>query len=120
MTATREALVVAGNGRRFVVESDDGTRLVCLTANRSLHVVCGDRVRIDTDTAAEPRILDVLLRRSLFSKADNRGRAVPAAANLDLVLMVLAPLPAPELFLMDKYLASIDGMRIAAGIALNK
>ena len=120
MTTPREAQVVAGNGRRFVVESDDGARLVCLTANRSLHVVCGDRVHIDTDTAAEPRILDVMPRRSLFSKADNRGRSVAAAANLDLVLMVLAPLPAPELFLMDKYLAAIEGMGIAAGIALNK
>jgi ribosome biogenesis GTPase len=119
MTGTREARVVAGHGRRFVVETGDGERLVCLTANRALHVVCGDRVHIDT-RPDEPRILDILPRRSLFSKSDNRGRSVPAAANLDLVLMVLAPVPVPELFLMDKYLAAIEGMDIAAGIALNK
>lgn len=115
-----EGRVVAGHGRRFVVETDTGARSLCLTSNRSLQVVCGDRVRISGDDTADPRILEVLPRTSLFSKTDNRGRSVPAAANLDLVLMVLAPLPAPELFLMDKYLASIESMDIAAGIALNK
>ncbi|HEY3859122.1 MAG TPA: ribosome small subunit-dependent GTPase A [Gammaproteobacteria bacterium] len=118
MTDTREARVVAGNGRRFVVETSQRTRLTCLTATRDVHAVCGDRVQVDG--AADPRIVAVLPRRSLFSKADGRGRAVPAAANLDQVFMVLAPVPMPELFLMDKYLAAIDGMNIAAGIVLNK
>ncbi|HEX4300609.1 MAG TPA: ribosome small subunit-dependent GTPase A [Gammaproteobacteria bacterium] len=118
MTGRREVRVVAGSGRRFVVETPEGERRICLTANRALQVVCGDRVHIDD--AAEPRILDFMPRASLFSKADNRGRSVPAAANLDRILMVLAPIPAPELFLMDKYLASIEGMGIEAGIVLNK
>jgi ribosome biogenesis GTPase len=113
-----EARVVAGHGRRFVVETTDGARLTCLTAGRAVQPVCGDRVRVATD--AEPRITEVLPRRSLFSKADGRGRAVAAVANLDRVIMVLAPIPAPELFLMDKYLAAIEGMGIEAGIVLNK
>ena len=116
--ALLDGRVVVGHGRRFVVETDSGERLTCLTASRTVQAVCGDRVRITTDP--EPRILEVLPRRSLFSKADARGRAVPAVANLDRVIMVLAPIPAPELFLMDKYLAAIEGMGIEAGIVLNK
>ncbi|HEY3644899.1 MAG TPA: ribosome small subunit-dependent GTPase A [Gammaproteobacteria bacterium] len=118
MSELHEARVVAGHGRRFVVETTDGARLTCLTAGRAVQPVCGDRVRVATD--AEPRITEVLPRRSLFSKADGRGRAVAAVANLDRVIMVLAPIPAPELFLMDKYLAAIEGMGIEAGIVLNK
>lgn len=118
MSGAREARVVAGHGRRFVVETVEGARLTCLTAGRTVQPVCGDRVRVATDV--EPRILEVLPRRSLFSKADGRGRAMPAVANLDRVFMVLAPVPLPELFLMDKYLAAIEGMHIAAGIVLNK
>jgi ribosome biogenesis GTPase len=118
MTTPREARVVAGNGRRFVVETQDGARVICLTAGRNVQPVCGDRVRVTAD--AEPRILEVMSRRSLFSKADHRGRAVPAAANLDRIFLVLAPIPVPELFLMDKYLAAIEGMHIEAGIVLNK
>ena len=113
------ARVVAGHGRRFVVEDASGVRTVCLTAGRGLHLVCGDEVHTAV-TAEGSVITEVLSRRSLFSKADNRGRSVPAAANLDYVLMVLAPVPAPELFLMDKYLASIEGMGLAASIVLNK
>lgn len=112
------ARVVAGHGRRFVVETSGGERILCLTAMRSLQPVCGDQVRIGA--GATPHIEEVLPRRSLFSKADARGRPAPIAANLDQVLMVLAPVPAPELFLMDKYLASIEGMRLAAAIVLNK
>ena len=114
----REGRVVAGHGRRFVVETAEGTRLTCLTATRDLQAVCGDRVQLDD--SADPHIVQVLPRRSLFSKADGRGRAVPAVANLDRVFIVLAPIPEPELFLMDKYLASIEGMGIEAGIVLNK
>ena len=118
MSGMREGRVVAGHGRRFVVETGDGARLLCLTAGRTVQPVCGDRVKVDG--TADPRIAAVLPRRSLFSKADGRGRAVPAVANLDRVFMVLAPIPVPELFLMDKYLASIEGMHIPAGIVLNK
>ena len=118
MNDSREGRVVAGHGRRFVVVTPDGGRLSCLTAARDVQPVCGDRVRVDA--AADPRIVAVLPRRSLFSKPDGRGRAVPAVANLDRIFMVLAPVPVPELFLMDKYLAAIEGMHIEAGIVLNK
>ena len=117
--ALLDGRVVAGHGRRFVVETDAGERLTCLTAGRSVHAVCGDRVRVEPGPD-DALIREVLPRRSLFSKADARGRAVPAAANLDRIIMVLAPIPAPELFLMDKYLAAIEGMGIEAGIVLNK
>lgn len=118
MDNTRAGRVVAGHGRRFVVEAEDGARLLCLTAGRAVQPVCGDHVKVDS--SADPRIVEVLPRRSLFSKADGRGRSVPAVANLDWVFMVLAPVPMPELFLMDKYLAAIEGMHIPAGIVLNK
>src|SRR5690348_14923259 len=91
--------VVAGHGRQFVVETDAGTRISCLTGGRSVSPVCGDRVRVET-AADGTRIQEVLPRRSLFSKTDHRGKAVPAVANLDRVFMVLAPIPVPELFLM--------------------
>jgi|SRR5215469_908157 len=117
--AEREARVVAGHGRRFAVETEEGKRLVCLTAGRDVSPVCGDRVRIE-DEVVGPRILEVRPRRSLFSKADNRGKAVAVAANLDRVLVTLATRPKPEGFLTDKYLASLAGMGIAAGVVFNK
>lgn len=117
--ASAEARVVAGHGRRFAVETEDGRRHVCLTAGRNLQPVCGDRVRVEAGVVS-PHILEVLPRTSLFSKADNRGKLVALAANLDRVLVTLAVLPEPDAFLTDKYLASIAGMRLAAGVVFNK
>lgn len=123
MTGTGAALlegrVVAGHGRRYVVETPEGARLLCLTAGRSVQPVCGDRVRVEPD-AEGGSIREVLPRTSLFSKTDDRGRALPAAANLDQVLVALAVEPAPDAFLVDKYLAAIGGMSLKAGILFNK
>ena len=69
MTTPREARVVAGHGRRFVVETADGVRLVCLTATRGVQPVCGDRVTISAD--ATPDILEVLPR--VLEAARDRG-----------------------------------------------
>ena len=112
-----EARVLAGHGRRFVVETPDGAHLTCLTATKSLQPVCGDRLRVEP---GEALIRELLPRRSLFSKADARGKPRPVAANLDRVLVTLAVEPAAELFLLDKYLASIAGMGIEAAIVFNK
>ena len=114
-----EGRVVAGHGRHFMVETADGVRVACLTGGRSVSPVCGDQVRVQMAPDGA-HIKEVLPRLSLFSKTDHRGKAVPAVANLDRVFIVLAPIPIPELFLMDKYLASIEGMGLSAGIVLNK
>lgn len=118
-TALLDGRVVAGHGRRFVVETVTGERLICLTASRSVQAVCGDRVRVEPGLD-DALIREVLPRTSLFSKADDRGRSVPAAANLDQVLVTLAVEPRPEAFLTDKYLAAIGAMGLAASILLNK
>jgi ribosome biogenesis GTPase len=65
-------------------------------------------------------IRELLPRRSLFSKADARGKSRPLAANLDQVLVTLATEPEADLFLLDKYLAAVAGMGIEAGIVFNK
>ena len=117
--AMLEGRVVAGHGRRYVVETVEGKRLLCLTAGRAVQPVCGDRVQVEPD-ADGASIRVVLPRTSLFSKTDHRGAAVPAAANLDLVLVAQAVEPQPDAFLTDKYLASIAGMGLKAGIVFNK
>ncbi|HEV7164902.1 MAG TPA: ribosome small subunit-dependent GTPase A [Gammaproteobacteria bacterium] len=123
MTRTGAAMldgrVVAGHGRRYVVETANGTRLLCLTAGRSLQPVCGDRVQVEPD-ADGALIRKVLPRTSLFSKTDDRGKSIPAAANLDLVLVALAVEPRPDSFLTDKYLAAIGAMGLKPGIVFNK
>jgi ribosome biogenesis GTPase len=102
-----------------MVETAAGARVPALTAGRQVQPVCGDRVQLESG-ADGAYITEVLPRSSLFSKTDDRGRAQPAAANLDLVFLTLATEPAPDTFLTDKYLAALAGMDLEAAIVFNK
>jgi len=88
---------------------------------RSLNVVCGDEVRCRADPHHdELHVIEVLPRRSVLWRADKRGRAAPVLANLTQLLVVLAPAPAPELFVIDRYLAAATAAGLPATLVVNK
>lgn len=55
----------------------------------------------------------ILPRTNVFGRGDPRGRLKPIAANLDQVMIVIAPEPAPSRDLLHRYLAAalIQGIR---------
>lgn len=69
----------------------------------------GDHITLDHAGALER----ILPRRNSFGRGDGRGRRKAIAANLDQVLIVLAPEPAPSRDLLHRYLAAalIEGIR---------
>jgi ribosome biogenesis GTPase len=64
--------------------------------------------------------MEVLPRRNVLLRATARGRAEAVVANLTDLFVVLAPIPAPELFVIDRYLAGATSAGIAATLVLNK
>jgi ribosome biogenesis GTPase len=64
-------------------------------------------------SATQPR--SRLLRRSTL-----RGRSEPLAANLSQLVVVLAPVPKPDLFMLDRYLCAAESAGLRALILLNK
>src|SRR5262245_46714727 len=105
MTEGAAARVVECYGRRVVVETDDGQRLPEELFGKRLTCVCGDIVRIrlsesDNDVA---RVTSIDERQSLFARTDSRGRTEPLAANLTLLAVILAPEPAPDAYIADRY-----------------
>ncbi|MBK8287398.1 MAG: ribosome small subunit-dependent GTPase A [Cellvibrionales bacterium] len=59
-------------------------------------------------------------RRSLLSRPDSRGLLRPIAANVDAMLITIAPLPEPFPFLIDRYLVAADLYGIQPVILCNK
>jgi ribosome biogenesis GTPase len=89
------------------VRFTDGTESLARAAGRDLQVVCGDEVRCDRDAQhAQWLIQEVLPRRSALYRSNTRGRAELVAANLTTLVVVVAPQPQPDLFLVDRYLAA--------------
>jgi ribosome biogenesis GTPase len=62
----------------------------------------------------------ILPRRNRFVRADTQQRQSVVAANLDQVLVVIAPRPLPSRDLLDRYLLAVHSLDIEPLIVLNK
>ena len=120
--AEMPARVVESFGRRVAVESSEG-RLPAELFGKRLNCVCGDDVTIrlpsrrSGDTA---RVVAVAPRRSLFARTDSRGRTEPLAANLSLLVVIVAPEPEPDPYIADRYLAGAALAGVAGAVVINK
>lgn len=121
MTETFEARVIATYGRHMTVRDGAGRQLRARPFGRALTIVCGDLVLCRPDRRHdELHVVEVLPRRSALYRANLRGRSEPVVANLSRLLVVLAPLPAPDLFVVDRYLAAAESANIGATLVVNK
>ena len=116
--SVRPALVVASHGRHCLVESPDGTRTLCHARGKKNETVVGDRV-LWRPTGDEGVIAGVLERRNLFYRQDEI-RTKSFAANLDLVLVLIAAEPEFSEMQLARALIAAEAERIAPLIALNK
>ncbi|HEY0824657.1 MAG TPA: ribosome small subunit-dependent GTPase A, partial [Ramlibacter sp.] len=116
--STRPGLVVAAHGRHCLVESPDGTRTLCHAKGKKNETVVGDRV-LWRRTGDEGVIAGVQERRNLFYRRDEI-RTKSFAANLDLVLVLIAAEPEFSEMQLARALIAAEAERIAPLIALNK
>jgi ribosome biogenesis GTPase len=115
------ALVLATHGASARVRLDDGTEVQARAAGRRLQFVCGDHVLCVRDAAhAQWQLQSILPRRTELHRANRRGHAELVAANLDLLVVVVAPRPPPDLFLADRYLAAATSAGIGTLLLANK
>jgi ribosome biogenesis GTPase len=115
----QDGLVVAHYGTQVAVESEPGKSQRChLRANLD-SLVTGDRV-----VWCEGDPMGVVVaqreRQSVLSRPDPYGKLKPVAANIDQILLVIAPLPEPHANLIDRYLVAAEVVGIEPVILLNK
>lgn len=119
---TRSGRVIASHGRDAVVLNGAGDRVRCRLQGRRLAVVCGDgvRFRLAPGEGAAGLITEVLPRRTTLARLSQRGESEPIAANLTQLAVVVAPLPAADFGLCDRYLAAAEWAGLKACIVANK
>ena len=121
MTATVIGRVIATFGRHLVVRTAEGAQLSARPFGRTLGVVCGDEVRARVDRQHEElHVIEVLPRRNALWRANARGGAEAVVANLTQLLVVLAPLPLPDLFVTDRYLCAATAAALPATLIVYK
>jgi ribosome biogenesis GTPase len=113
------AEVIATYGRHLLVRDSAGTQYRARPLGRKLEIVCGDRVECEFHKG-EMLVSGTAPRTTFLRRSTLRGRSEPLAANLSQVAIVVAPLPAPDLFLTDRYLCAAECAGLAAMIVANK
>ena len=117
--APSTGLVLARYGRSCLIETADGARSEAKLRKRARAAVCGDRVVLEA-TNDGAVVADVLPRRNEFPRADRQGRKQVIAANLDRVVVVIAPQPEPTRDLVNRYLVACHAVGVDAAVCLNK
>lgn len=121
MQQTLVGQVIATFGRHMIVRTGEGAELQARPFGRAVAAVCGDQVRCRVDRLHdEVHVVEVLPRRTALWRANARGGGEAVVANLTQLLVVLAPLPLPDLFIVDRYLAAASGAGVAASLIVNK
>jgi ribosome biogenesis GTPase len=115
------ARVVECFGRRAIVQLANNERWPAVVFGKRTEIVCGDQVRVSmVGTSDELQVVEVLPRKTSFTRTDSRGRVETLAANVSLLAVVFAPEPAPDLFIVDRYLAGAAYARVRTLVILNK
>jgi len=115
-----DADVIATYGRHLLVRDAAGVMIKARPFGRALDIVCGDRVHCERDVHAEVLVTGVLPRHSVLMRSNARARSEPLVANLSLAAIVIAAVPRPDPFMIDRYLCAAVCAGLKALIIVNK
>ncbi|AMW79829.1 ribosome small subunit-dependent GTPase [Acinetobacter sp. TGL-Y2] len=113
--------VKAGEPDPFWKSIELGSVWRCHTRTNLELLVTGDRVKWQADPNTGLGIITAIQpRRSLLTRPDRYHKVKPVAANISLIVIVIAPLPEPAPTLIDRYLVACADADIPALLVLNK
>jgi len=118
---SQNALVNATFGRRLGLRLADGSEGTGRIKGKTIQPVCGDRVEVQP-IAAEPEwlVTRILPRVNQLTRPNQRGKVEVLAANLDAIVVVAADIPAPDWFIVDRYLCAAELMDAKPAVVFNK
>lgn len=114
-----EGRVVADFGREFLVEFADRRQVVCTRKGKRQDATCGDFVEVRLTGSAQGSIERIGTRRNLLYRSD-QWREKMLAANVDQVVILLAPKPPFSEAFLNLSLVACEAARLPVVITLNK
>ncbi|MDD2892826.1 MAG: ribosome small subunit-dependent GTPase A [Halothiobacillaceae bacterium] len=117
----RPGLVVAHHGKQVMLEdSESGERHGCTVKQTLGAVATGDRVRWRENADGRGSVEFVELRRSLLIRPDTLGKPRLMAANIDQVLITIAPVPEPNASVIDRAIVAALDLPAEPLLLINK
>jgi ribosome biogenesis GTPase len=112
-------LVIARFGKQVLIEEENGDRRTTTLRRRAEDPVAGDQV-VWTPQGEHGVIEALLPRRTVISRPNSQGALRPIAANIDRLLIVIAPQPLAQANLIDRYLVAASHAGIDTSLIVNK
>lgn len=120
----QSGLVIAHFGKQIDVEALEGDHcgeiIRCHVRANLGALVTGDRVIWRPGAEDLGVIVAVQERDNLLQRPDKFGQLKPVAANIDRIILVIAPEPEPHDNLIDRYLVAAENCHITPLLLLNK
>lgn len=117
-------IVRSNFGQHLAVESlaaeHAGALFRCHQRSNLPVLVAGDRVVWQSEGVDTGVVVGLEPRRTVFARPNAAGDMRPLAANIDLVLIVIAPSPQPFPNLIDRYMAAVENLGLRPVLVLNK
>ena len=119
----QHGLIITHYGTQVVVEATEGEHAGnhkrCHFRSNLGSLVTGDRV-VWRDGNPYGVVVAVLPRESALSRPDPHGDMKTIAANIDRIVIVVAPYPEPHANLIDRYLVAANAIGIEPVLLINK
>jgi ribosome biogenesis GTPase len=112
------ARVVGVHGRHSVIETADGTRMLAHGRGKKSDVIVGDHVR--WQVSGDEGVIESFEPRTSLLKRQDEWRSKNFAANIDLLLIMVATDPPYSESQLTRALIAAEDGRIAVKIVLNK
>ena len=115
------AVVTAAFSRRMRLRLNSGETVDARIKGKRLKPVCGDRVEAEPlEREADWLITAIQARSNALSRPNLSGQVEVLAANIDLLVAVTAGAPAPDWYVIDRYLCAAELMPANALVVYNK
>lgn len=118
--AEQNGQIITNYGQTLLVEGQDKKLYRCVARQNIGALVCGDQVIWQAATQNEGVIIARLERQSLLQKPGFGGKLKPMAANINQIVIVAAVQPAPNPYLIDRYLIAAENLPATPIILINK
>ncbi len=119
----RRGLVLSHSGKQLEIEvldgDDRGTIIRCHQRSNLDTLVAGDEVIWQHGDSASV-VVAGLPRRSVLRRPNLYGELKPVAANIDTLVIVIAPVPEPHYNLIDRYMVAAENNGLRPLLLLNK
>ena len=118
---SQSATVIATFSRRMRLRLADDELVDAKIKGKRLRPVCGDLVSAEPiANEADWLITGIEERRNALTRPNLRGQVEVLAANIDLLVVVASVVPAPDWFVVDRYLCAAESMRVPGLVVFNK